>query len=58
MEQGFAVDRGDYSMPSVAVWQPGAPKRSFWGLKVSKAESREIEVWRCVSCGFLGSYAA
>ncbi len=57
MEEGFKVDAGDYSMPHVGAWHRGAPKRSFWGLKVSKSEKLEIVSWRCTGCGFLENYA-
>lgn len=57
MEQGFTIDKGDYSVPTVGSWHRGKPKKSWWGLKTSKAERHEIEVWRCTGCGYLESYA-
>ena len=57
MEEGFCVDMGDYSMPTVAAWYPGQPQKTWWGLKVKKADKREIVAWRCTSCGYLESYA-
>ena len=56
-EQGFCVDLGDYSTPTVGVWHPGKPQRKWWGLAVDKNAKRDIETWRCTSCGFLESYA-
>ena len=57
MEEGFTVDKGDYSVPTVGSWHRGKPKKSFWGLKTSKADQHPVEVWRCTGCGFLESYA-
>ena len=57
MEEGFTVDMGDYSMPTVGAWHPGKPQKTWWGLNVTKADKREIVTWRCTSCGYLESYA-
>jgi DNA-directed RNA polymerase subunit M/transcription elongation factor TFIIS len=57
MEEGFTIDKGDYSVPTVGSWHRGKPKKSFWGLKTSKADRLEVEVWRCTGCGYLESYA-
>ncbi len=58
MEEGFTIDAGDYSMPSVASWHGGKPQKSVWfGLKTKKEQKREIVAWRCTGCGFLEMYA-
>ncbi len=57
MEQGYIIDTSHYSMPTVGVWHRGAPKKSFFGLKVVKADKYEITAWRCTGCGFLEHYA-
>lgn len=57
MEEGYTIDEGDYSMPSVGVWHRGKPDKRFWGLKTRKADKREIVAWRCTYCGFLEHYA-
>lgn len=57
MEEGFTIDAGDYSVPSISVWHPGRPQKSWWGLKVDKKLKREIVAWRCTGCGFLEMYA-
>ncbi len=58
MEEGFTIDSGDYSVPSIAAWHGGKPQKSVWlGLKTDKAAKREIVSWRCTKCGFLENYA-
>jgi hypothetical protein len=57
MEEGFTIDMGDYSMPSVGAWHAGKPQKAWWGLKVNKTDKREVQTWRCTSCGYLESYA-
>lgn len=57
MEEGFSVDLGDASMPTVGHWHAGKPVRKWWGLKIDKHAKREIVTLRCTSCGYLESYA-
>ena len=57
MEEGFAIDAGDYSMPLVGHWHPGKPEKRWWGLNVDKKAKRQIASWRCTGCGFLENYA-
>lgn len=57
MEEGFIIDAGDYSVPSVAMWHGGKPQKSWFGLKVNKAAKRAIVSHRCTGCGYLENYA-
>lgn len=57
MEEGFVVDSADGGASSVAAWHRGTPDRRWWGLKIRKAERRDITAWRCISCGFIEHYA-
>ena len=58
MTEGFIVDSGDYGTASVATWQGGEPKKSFWtGLKQDKKAQIQVTTLRCDRCGFLENYA-
>ena len=57
MEEGFTIDAGDYSLPSVGGWHRGKPRKSFWGLKTDKAAQIDIVSWRCTRCHYLENYA-
>ena len=57
MCDGFVADnsRGMYS---ASAWHPGQVIKSFlWGVKVQRAEMRQINANRCERCGFLELYA-
>jgi Domain of unknown function (DUF6487) len=55
MEQGFVLDF-TYGTRLVSQWVPGAPEKVFLiGIKIPKMIP--IGTFRCVSCGFLESYA-
>jgi len=57
MEQGFVPD---YSHASVLVtgWQEGEPQKSLWrGTKADYDTAIKIRSFRCVTCGYLESYA-
>lgn len=57
MEEGFVIDHGDYGSQSVAKWQGGAPRKSFWtGIKEGDPQV-DIATFRCTRCGYLESYA-
>ena len=58
MEEGFVLDRGHYDTKRVNTWVEGEPVKSFWvGTKVRGKEQYKVKTFRCVSCGFLESYA-
>jgi hypothetical protein len=57
MEEGHMVDRGH---GWTIRWVQGALEKSFWkALKQQNTDRRSISVatYRCLSCGFLESYA-
>jgi len=59
MKQGYILELGEAPLLSVSQWIAGPPvKSSFFGggLKLNK-EQYPIESFRCVSCGYLESYA-
>ena len=57
MEQGFVLDM-TYGARLVSQWAPGPPAKSFWqGTKLPEDKLISIGTFRCVSCGFLESYA-
>ena len=58
MEPGYIIAQGDRGSRAVPTWAGGEPIKSFWtGLKVKKAEQREVATYRCRRCGYLESYA-
>ena len=57
MEQGFVLDN-THGSRVVSQWVAGAPQKSFWvGTKVPDGKLVPIGTYRCLSCGFLESYA-
>ena len=58
MEQGFIRDV-THGGRLVSHWTAGIPEKSFWtGTKaVAEGQIVPIGTFRCVSCGFLESYA-
>ena len=57
MCDGFIVDNahGGYL---ASAWHPGQAVKSFWwGVKLQRAEMRQIAANRCERCGFLELYA-
>ena len=57
MEDGFVLDQS-HGARLVSRWVEGIPKLSFFdNVKVDPLRSRNIVSFRCVSCGFLESYA-
>jgi Domain of unknown function (DUF6487) len=57
MEQGFVLDMS-HGMRLVSQWAPGPPRKSFWvGTKIPEGTLVPIGTFRCVSCGYLESYA-
>jgi ribosomal protein S27AE len=58
MIQGFIVDHGDYGTAHVGAFQPGEPRKGFFGnLKLDKKAQIPITTLRCGRCGYLESYA-
>ncbi len=57
MEEGFILDVSDSGVKGTSKWHEGKPNRRWWGIKTSKAATREVSTWRCTGCGFLESYA-
>jgi predicted RNA-binding Zn-ribbon protein involved in translation (DUF1610 family) len=57
MEKGFLVDRS-YGTTEQPEWIEGPIERSFWtGVKTRGKERRQVVTNRCVSCGYLESFA-
>ena len=57
MQEGFTLDN-TYGGRAVSSWIEGAPQRSIWvGVKLEGRTPIEIATYRCLSCGFLESYA-
>jgi hypothetical protein len=58
MESGFVGDAGDQNRVRPSVWYSGRPEWSFWGgLKLKGRKLIYVQAMRCVSCGYLESYA-
>ncbi len=58
MEPGFIVDKGHHDHLARTEWVEGAPEGSFWtGLKTKGRDKHPIRTDRCMSCGYLESYA-
>ena len=65
MEQGITLDQGHYRWLGQSRWCKGQPPkmRIFLlggmsaGFDTRKSEVRDITTYRCVSCGYLDSYA-
>ena len=56
MVPGFVPEGGLLSRPH-EVWVSGTPDRGFLSLRISERDVRRINVYRCLRCGFLESYA-
>lgn len=57
MSQGFVVDVNQHSQRTVSTWVTGAPEKGWFGVKVGRKPTFQIQTWRCGRCGFLESYA-
>lgn len=58
MVQGFIFDREDGGLRRVIDWVEGPPEKAFWTItKAPKEKCIPIGTFRCLSCGFLESYA-
>jgi hypothetical protein len=57
MEEGFVMDR-TYGGVEPSTWIEGAPSRSIWtGVKIKDKQGFSVATFRCVTCGYLESYA-
>ena len=57
MSDGFVVDN-TYGAYLASAWHPGQVIKSFWkGVKLQRADMRQITANRCERCGFLEFYA-
>ncbi|WP_435018721.1 hypothetical protein TA3x_000706 [Tundrisphaera sp. TA3] len=57
MEEGYILEATN-GAEGVATWIRGAPERLGWrGLNTGGKARMEVASFRCVSCGFLESYA-
>ena len=62
MESGFVGDAANRHsgrrIVNLGVWFSGRPEWSFWGgLKLKGRRQIHVQTVRCVSCGYLESYA-
>jgi hypothetical protein len=58
MELGFVLDKTQRGVQLVSQWAAGPPEKSFWfGTKLPDEKLIPIGTFRCMSCGFLESYA-
>ena len=57
MQLGFIID-GHQNGFAQEAWSPGEPQKSFWlGLKLDRDQMLPVVSYRCLSCGYLESYA-
>lgn len=58
MDEGYFLDRQQGARKVPSEWVEGEPDRMFLiGVSINGKDHREIQVFRCSSCGFLESYA-
>ena len=58
MGPGFLIDRGESNRKHLTQWVEGTPRKSFWsGISTSKAVVLSVSTYRCMTCGYLESYA-
>ena len=56
MEVGVIADEA-YTSTCVSTWVEGTAEKGFFGLKARGKKRLEIATYRCISCGYLESYA-
>jgi len=56
MEEGVIGDVS-YNKTLASKWIEGIPEKGFFGLKVRGKRQFEVTSYRCISCGYLESYA-
>lgn len=57
MEEGFLLEMGDVGVLSPETWVAGKPDKGIFGLKLRGKRVHEVVTYRCISCGYLDSYA-
>jgi hypothetical protein len=58
MEPGFMHDSDSMGGACVSHWAVGMPEKGFFGhLKARGVKKLETETFRCMTCGFLETYA-
>jgi len=58
MQEGYLLELGSYNTRFASSWVSGSPEKSFLtGTKVKGKEQYTIQSYRCLSCGYLESYA-
>lgn len=58
MEAGIIVDNGSSGVTYQQQWMEGVAETSIWtGLKTKGHLCHKVVTFRCVSCGYLESYA-
>ncbi|MDF7775136.1 PF20097 family protein [Sphingomonas sp. AOB5] len=56
MTQGFVLAETQ-GMKTVSSWVEGSPVKGWFGVKLGKRVTHEIQSWRCTRCGYLENYA-
>jgi hypothetical protein len=56
MAKGYIVETDGGALFTVK-WAEGEPKKAAFASSLKRTPMREMQTWRCVSCGFLESYA-
>ena len=58
MQEGYLLDKQHGPHKEPGQWVEGQPQRAFLiGLTLGDHDHREIQIYRCVACGYLESYA-
>lgn len=59
MERGFLPDHASGFAAFVSAWIGGLPMKSHWRITKAQPGKKPISIgtFRCVSCGYLESYA-
>lgn len=58
MEEGFLLEKGHHNTLSSQTWIAGkSDESSFFGMSLKGKVAYEVKTFRCISCGYLDSYA-
>jgi ribosomal protein L37E len=58
MEEGFVLEKGDAGVLSLETWVSGKPEKSWIaGLNLKGKVVYDVKTFRCMTCGYLDSYA-
>jgi len=58
MSAGFLLDGSQHDYRGVIQWVDGVPQKSMWtGVSTKKKLVLSVMTYRCMSCGYLESYA-